>query len=341
MRKLALGLLALLAVAACGGAAAPPSAGGAPLEKTAVKMGVGGQSQFIYLPLTLADQLGYFKAEGITVEIIDLKGGSQALTALLGGSVDVVTGFYEHTIRTQVQGKKIEMFALFDLYPGLVLMVGKKHVDQVRSIKDLVGKPVGVTSPGSSTDEMVKYLLKQAGLDPKAIPVVGIGSGSQAIAAIQSDQVWAGVTVDPAASQLEKAGTAKALYDTRTASGTKDVFGGTWPAGGFYTTADFIKQYPNTTQALARVAVKVLKYIKGHSAEDIAAHMPSDYLAADRALYISSLKANLPMFSPDGLMPADGPANVLKTLQLVDATITPDKVDLKQTYDNGFVQKAR
>src|SRR5437773_3407319 len=66
-------------------------------EPTTIRMAVGGQTQFIYLPLTLADQLGYFKDEGLTVQISDLHGGSEALAALLGGSVDMVTGFYDHT----------------------------------------------------------------------------------------------------------------------------------------------------------------------------------------------------------------------------------------------------
>src|SRR5687767_9693060 len=97
-------------------------------ELTTVRMAVGGQTQFIYLPLTLADRLGYFKDEGIHVEISDLRGGSEALAALMGGSVDMVTGFYEHTIRARAQQKHLVMVTLFDRYPGLVLMVGKQHL---------------------------------------------------------------------------------------------------------------------------------------------------------------------------------------------------------------------
>src|SRR3954471_1504302 len=129
-------------------------------DPAVIQMAVGGQTQFIYLPLTLADQLGYFKDEGLSVNISDLRGGSEALAAMMGGSVDMVTGFYEHTIRAAAQGKRLVMVALFDRYPGLVLMVGKPHFDQVHSIKDLIGKPVGVTAPGSSTDQLVKYILR-------------------------------------------------------------------------------------------------------------------------------------------------------------------------------------
>ena len=341
MRRLALAAMALLTILACGGAGTgQPAASSGPPEKTSLKVGVGGQSQIIYLPLTLADQLGYFKDEGITVEIDDLKGGADALKALVGGSVDMVTGFYEHTIRTQTQGKFIEMVCTFDLYPGLVLMVGKQHADQVRSIKDLVGHPVGVTSPGSSTDEMVKYLLKKNGVATDAVPVVAIGSGSTAIAAITSGQVWAGVTVEPAASQMEKAGTARPLYDTRTQQGAREVFGGTWPAGGFYVASDFVKENPRTVQAMVRAGVRTLKYLKSHSADEIAGHLPASFLGGDRAAFVATLQENLGMFSDSGLMPADGPAIVLDTLKTADPKTDWSTVELKRTYDNGFVQKA-
>src|SRR5207302_9533029 len=108
------------------------------------------QMHFTYLPLPLANHLGYFRDEGLSVNISALRGGSEAMAAMMGGSVDMVTGFYEHTIRAHAQGKHLVMVALFDRYPGLVLMVGKQHFNQVHSIKDLVGKPVGVTAAGSS-----------------------------------------------------------------------------------------------------------------------------------------------------------------------------------------------
>jgi NitT/TauT family transport system substrate-binding protein len=309
-------------------------------EKTSIQIAVGGQTQFIYLPLTLADQLGYFKDEGLQVTISDLRGGSEALAAMMGGSVDMVTGFYEHTIRAQAQGKRLVMVTLFDRYPGLVLMVGKKHVDHVRTIKDLVGKPVGVTAPGSSTDQLVKYLLRQDGLDPHSIPVV-TGGISTMMAALEQDLVWAGVTVDPLASKLERDGIAKPLYDTRTEKGTVDIFGGPWPAGGFYTTLEFIQQNPDTVQSLVNAAVRVLRYIQEHPAEEIAAAMPESFWAGDRDHYVGSLKANLALYSPDGIMPETGPPNVLKSLSLVDGKIAEANVDLRETYDNRFVLNRR
>jgi len=311
-----------------------------PQEKTTIQIAVGGQTQFIYLPLTLANQLGYFKDEGLSVNISDLRGGSEALAAMMGGSVDMVTGFYEHTIRARAQGKHLVMVALFDRYPGLVLMVGKQHVNQVHTIQDLVGKPVGVTAPGSSTDQLVKYILRQNNLDPQSIPVVTGGIATM-LAALEQDRVWAGVTVDPLASRLDREGIAKVLYDTRTEKGTLDIFGGPWPAGGFYTTAEFIQEHPLVVQSMVNAGIRALRYLKEHSAEEVAAAMPESFWAGDRNQYIASLRSNVGMYSPDGLMPPDGPPNVLKTLSLVDEKVAGAKLNLQETYDNTFALKVR
>jgi NitT/TauT family transport system substrate-binding protein len=311
-----------------------------PQEKSTIQMAVGGQTQFIYLPLTLANQLGYFKDEGLSVNISDLRGGSEALAAMMGGSVDMVTGFYEHTIRARAQGKHLVMVALFDRYPGLVLMVGTQHLNQVHTIKDLVGKPVGVTAPGSSSDQLVKYILSRNHLDPQSIPVVTSGNVTM-VAALEQDRVWAGVTQEPLASRMERDGIAKVLYDTRTEKGTLEVFGGPWPAGGFYTTAEFIQEHPRVVQSLVNAGVRALRYLKEHSAEEIAAAMPESFVGGDRDQYIASLRASLDMYSSDGLMSPNGPPNVLKTLSLVDEKVASAKLDLRDTYDNTFAQKVR
>jgi NitT/TauT family transport system substrate-binding protein len=311
-----------------------------PHDKTTIQMAVGGQTQFIYLPLTIASQLGFFRDEGLDVNISDLRGGSEALAALMGESVDVVTGFYEHTVRARAQGKRLVMVTLFDRFPGLVMMIGTRHINEVHTIKDLITRPVAVTAVGSSTDQLVKYLLRKDGLDPQAIPVVTAGYSTM-LAALEQDHVWAGVIVDPLATKFERDGIAKPLYDTRTEKGTLDIFGGPWPAGGFYTTEDFIRQHPGTVQSLVNAGVRALRYIKEHRAEEIAAAVPESFWGGDRNYYVSSLRANLGLYSTDGAMPEDGARNVFKSLALVDKTIAEAKIELTQTYDNSFVEKVR
>src|SRR4029077_4773203 len=63
-----------------------------------VRIAIGGQNQMVYLPTTLAQELGFYHDEGIDAELQDFAGGAKSLQALVGGSADVVSGFYYHTI---------------------------------------------------------------------------------------------------------------------------------------------------------------------------------------------------------------------------------------------------
>ena len=104
-------------------------------EKKDIKLGVGGAPSLYYLPLALTEKLGFFKEQGLNVEINDFKGGSQSLTALVGGSVDVVTGAYEHTLRMQAKGQDIVAVIELGRYPGIALgrEEGPRRQDQDRS----------------------------------------------------------------------------------------------------------------------------------------------------------------------------------------------------------------
>ena len=96
------------------------------LEKKQITLGVGGKTALYYLPLTICERLGYFKEQGLDVTINDFRGGAQSLQALVGGSVDVVTGAYEHTIRMQAKGQDIKAVIELGRFPGIVLGVRKE-----------------------------------------------------------------------------------------------------------------------------------------------------------------------------------------------------------------------
>ena len=195
-------------------------------EKKDIKLGVGGAPALYYLPLALTDSLGYFKEQGLNVEINDFKGGSQSLTALVGGSVDVVTGAYEHTLRMQAKGQDILAVIELGRYPGIALAVKKDRADKIKTIADLKGAKIGVTAPGSSTNMIVWYLMAKAGLKPDDASFVGVGASSSAIAAIQRGEIDAISNVDPVISKLQSTNEVVVLAETRTTEGTTKVLGG-------------------------------------------------------------------------------------------------------------------
>ena len=170
----------------------PPFAFAQGLEKPKVTIAVGGKNLLYYLPLTIAEQLGYFKAEGLDVTIVDFAGGSRALAAVVGGSADVVSGAFEHTINMQFKGQPMRAFVLQGGAPQIVLGVNPKTMGGFKTVADLKGKKIGVTAPGSSTNVMVNFVLAKAGLKPSDVSIVGVGAGSGAVAAESLTTVAAG-----------------------------------------------------------------------------------------------------------------------------------------------------
>ncbi|WP_322104667.1 ABC transporter substrate-binding protein [Paraburkholderia sp. J41] len=309
------------------------------LETKKVAIAVGGKNLFYYLPLTIAERRGFFKDEGLDVEIADFAGGSQALKAAVGGSADVVSGAFEHTILLQAQHQMFREFVLQGRAPQIVLAISKKAMPNYKGLADLKGKKIGVTAPGSSTSIMASFVLAKAGLKPGDVAFIGVGAGAGAIAALQSGQIDALANLDPVMTKLERAGDIRVISDTRTLADTRSVFGGDMPAGCLYASESFIAKNPNTTQALANAMVRALKWLQGATGAQLIDTVPESYLLGDRALYLAAWEHVKEALSPDGLMPADGPATALRTLQY-DANVKGKPIDLSKTWTNDFVKKS-
>src|SRR5690606_14841740 len=223
--------------------------------------------------------------------MVDFKGGSQALTAVLGGSADVVSGYFDHCVNLAAKNQSLQAFVVYDRYPGLVLVVSPKQTDSIKSIKDLAGKRVGVSAPGSSTHYFLNFLMKKNGVDSNTVGVIGIGLGSTAIAAMEQGSVDAAIMLDPAVTLLQgKNKDLRILSDTRTQKDTLEVFGGEYPGGALYTRADWVAANPKTAQMLTTAIVNTLKWIHSHTPEEIMAKMPEEMVGADKALYLAALK---------------------------------------------------
>src|SRR6516162_5038155 len=303
---------------------------------------VGGGSCLCYLPTVLAKQLGEFEKAGVTVDLVDLKGGSDALKAVLGGSADVVSGYFDHCVNLAARKQELQAFVVYDRYPGLVLVVSPSHSGEIKSIKDLAGKKVGVTAPGSSTDFFLKYLLKKNGLDPTSAAVIGVGLGATAVAAMEQGQIDAAVMLDPSVTVLQ--GThkdLKILADTRTQKDTLAMFGGECPGGALYSTAAWVASHEKEVQGLTNAIVATLSWIHSHSPEEIMAKMPDEMVGKDKALYLAALKNTIPMYSETGKMDPKGADAVLAVFSEGSPEVAKANIDVSKTFTNKYVDQAR
>jgi sulfonate transport system substrate-binding protein len=337
-RRLAAALVAVLTtglmLTGCGG-----SGGGD--ESGEVRLGVGGQPLLVYLPTTLADRLGYYRDEGLNVHIEDLQGGSKALQALQGGSVDVVSGYYDHTIQMQAKKRDVVAFVNMLRYPSLVVAVSPKASKPINTVADLKGTKVGVTAPGSSTDFYLKYLLVRAGLTPTDAAPQAIGGDTSAVAAMESGQVDAAVMLDPAFAQLQKragAENVRVLSDTRTAEGVqRDLNVSMYPAAVLYSDAGWLEDNPETARKLARAIKRALDYVHSHSGTEIAAAMPPEYAAGDPAIYATAIDNAKAAYSPDGRIDVAGAEAVYGVLKQFTPEIAAAPIDVGKTFTNDYL----
>ena len=330
--------LAFLALAL--GLSLAGAAHGQVIEKQQVTLGVGGKTSLYYLPLTICERLGYFKEQGLDVTVNDFRGGAQSLQALVGGSVDVVTGAYEHTIRMQAKGQDIRAVIELGRFPGIAVGVRKERAASYKSPADLKGMKIGVSAPGSSTNFLVMYLMSKAGLKPADASYIGVGIGPSAVAAIQRGEIDALSNVDPMITKLEQDGDIKVVADTRSEEGTRAIFGGSNPAAVLYLKQEFVEKNPNTVQALVNAFYKTLKWLETATPENIAATVPEEYFLGDKALYIAAVNANKPVYSRTGVIPAAGMQSAANMLLAFDDELKSVKIDLAKTFDDRFVKKA-
>jgi NitT/TauT family transport system substrate-binding protein len=310
------------------------------LEKSKITIAVGGKNLLYYLPLTIAESLGYFKQEELDVTIADFAGGSRALQAMIGGSADVVSGAFEHTINMQVKGQRLRAFVLQGRAPQIVLGINPKTMPGFKSVAELKGKKLGVTAPGSSTNVLANFVLGKAGLKPGDVAIVGVGAGNGAVAAMRAGQIDAISNLDPVITLLARSGDLKIVSDTRVVAEADRVFGGPMPAGCMYAPQSFLDKNPATAQAIANAIVRADRWIHQAGAGDIIKAVPESYLLGDRAVYVDAFLAAKGALSADGLFPEAGAETARRALASIDPEIAGAKIDLAAIYTNEYARKA-
>jgi NitT/TauT family transport system substrate-binding protein len=317
------------------------AAAGCARKESAVHIVIGGQTDLVYLPATLAQQLGHYEANGIPVQLEDTGAGSKSLQAVLGGSAQIAAGFFDHAVQMAADGQAVKAFVCLTRYPGAVLVASPEGAKRIRTIHDLKGANVGVTAPGSSSHFFLNTLLAQNGLSPNDVSVVAMGGGRSRVAAIENNKVDAGVLFEPGVTfLLRRAPGARVLIDTRTPEGVKSVFGAAeYPSSVLYAKADWLSANTDTARKIARAMVQTLRWIQDHSAAQVAERMPAAFHSEDPAAYGQALETSRPMYSPNGVMRAEAAEAVKRVLAVSLEKVRRANVDVATTYTNEFLSE--
>ncbi len=321
--------------------AAPTLRAQSKAEKPRITLALDGKTTFYHLPLTIAEQLGYFKAEGVDVEFVDLPSSLRAHQAVASGAADICAGAFECTLQLQAKGQFLRSFVLHGRAPQCAFGLSTKALSAPSTIADLRGKKIGVPALGSSSHLLVSTVLSKAGITPLEVAYVAVGGGAAALNALRTWQIDAVSHTDPVMTMLELRSEVKTISDARTLKGAQAVFGGTMPAACLYAPIEFVQQNPKTCQALTNAVVHGLKWLQTAGPSDIIKAVPESYLLGDRGLYLAAFNKLRESICPDGMMPEDGPRTALRAMTGFDASIEIKKIDLPKSFTNDMARRAK
>ncbi|MBS3996151.1 MAG: ABC transporter substrate-binding protein [Hydrogenophaga sp.] len=306
-----------------------------------VVVAVDNRSSFCYLPLTIADRLGYFAAEGVDVQLREFADVAQSVQAVRAGAAQLYSGPYSSTIALQARGHMFQSIVLQGRAPQIVLGVSLKTMPHYRELRDLRGKRVGVTALGSGSHRTARLLLAKAGILAHEVQYLSLPNASAAMAACRAGQIEAICYTDPVITALEQGADVRVVADTRTVQGNAEVFGGPMPAGCLIAPDEFLSTQPRRSQAVADAIVHALKWLQTAGPSDLIKTVPEPYFAGDRALYLAAFSRVREAWATDGLMPADGPSTAVRTLSRLDEGAALQRVDLARTYTNEFARRSK
>ncbi|MBC5810743.1 MAG: ABC transporter substrate-binding protein [Candidatus Eremiobacteraeota bacterium] len=301
---------------------------------------VGSEHALVYLAWDVAKALGYFDAEGLDVNLIYTKGGTEAGLALMSGQVDYSGNAIDHAIAAAQQGKTLVMISDFMNQPGLTMLTRPENKAKFPNGAALKGKTIGITSVGSATDVIAHWLAHRNGFSKEDIKTVGVGGGATVMAALQSGQVDVALANDPYATLLIKQNRAVAVAEFTRAKVTREWLGfSQYTFTGALTRGDVIAKYPERTQKIVNALTRAMKTMETYSAQKLANALPDEYRGgASVDDWAASFSHSRPAYGPLGRIAIDGVRAVVETNEFFlgkKFTADPNKL-----FDNSFVEKA-
>jgi NitT/TauT family transport system substrate-binding protein len=335
VRRSTFALIALLLLVEARAAAAAES----------LSIAVGGANIVAYLPLTIANKLGYFKEAGIDVTINDVQSGTKMAEALVGGSADIGFGSYEHVLHLRPKGLDIVCIMLINHTYGAVIGLTKERAATYKSPADLKGYRMGVIAPGSALDVALQLFITRGGLTHEDVVSVGVGAGAGAIAAMKSGRLDGISHADPVISRLIQDGDIVPIVDTRTEDGIKYLYNGLFAGSAVLSKESVTNDHAKAVQAFMTQIIRAFRFMKTGPIDQVMALVPAAYYGPDKDIYQRTLtnnRTNEGVFTVDGSTDEASAKTTLHDLATFDPLLKgkEDAFNIAASYDNRFVDTA-
>ena len=277
------------------------------------------------LPFKVAHIKGFYREEGLDVETILIR-GAVGMQALLGGSVDY-TSASGSTIAAAVRGLPVKLVFISSSKPQFELV----SQPQIKSVIELKGKLVGISSRGSSNDLMMQIMLQKNGLAPnKDVTTLIVGAQEETVIALRTGRIAAALLTPPRNFMLQRDGFNRIAY-----SGD---YMPTYANGGIGVTDEKIKNNPAEVLGYVRATIKALQYSMQNRAEMIKI-MPGYLGIKDAALIDQLYDLYLTRQSVDGSVDENWMRGAIEFTQKTLGGAVKE-VSPRQVFDLSFAQKA-
>ena len=278
------------------------------------------------LPFKVAQLKGFWREESLDVETILIR-GAVGMQALLGGSVDY-TSASGSTIAAAVRGLPVKLVFISSSKPQFELI----SQPQIKSVQELKGKIVGISSRGGSNDLLMQMILQKNGLTPnKDVTTLIVGAQEETVIALRTGRIAAALLTPPRNFILQRDGFNRIAY-----SGD---YMPTYANGGIGVTDEKIKTNSAEVLGLVKGTIKALQYSM-HNRVDMLKIIPPYLGIKDVALVEQLYDLYLTRQSIDGsvddLWMRGAIEFTQKTLGGAAKEVPPGQV-----FDFSFVQKAR
>lgn len=300
-------------------------------ERPKVRFAFGGHILH-FLPLDLAIARDLFAEQGLDAEVVQLQSGTPTAQALLAGEVDFSTNAIDHVFKAAAQGKDtLRMVMLLGRLPGMSLVIDSRLKDEIKTLADLKGRSLGVTSRGSATHMVLASLLLRAGIRIEDVTIVEVKPAAMA-AALENRQIVGGIALEPFATLFEEQGKTVRLADLATPEDSTRYLGGVYNQAGLLTRQDVLDQRPEVVRKAAAALQAALRLLQERTPEEIANMLPADVTGPNKAQYVRSLTKFRPYFSPDGVIPPEGVVNVFESMKHAGALPAGTQLDVTRFY---------
>lgn len=234
---------------------------------------IGFCSQLLCAPPYVVTQAGgFFKAEGLDVEIVNLRGSPAVMQALVGGAIDYGASTFDDVLIATNRGLSVTRFLSTAKLPLFALAVGPAKAKEINSLKDLEGRTVGVVSPGSAAEGWLRTIMKRAGADASRVRFASLGPNI--LEPVRMGQVDAAWVNEPSLTLLVRDG-GKALVNFMETDDATRLLGGRYEFMGVSVRTGEAAQRRDEMVALGRALTKGLVELQRATPAEVIRALPA------------------------------------------------------------------